>query len=105
MDVQELVRSARLALGIAWTDKNLGTPVPAKGRTKKKIKQQNTFQRNLQGVPGGSRGGFRLTYVVLQKMVEAEDTGTRLASDGEIVRLVRSASNAHTTRSYRNMQG
>ena len=60
------------------------------GPTKKKAKGssqplQNTFTRNLQGVPGGGLVG----------MIAAKKTGTKVRS--ESIGLLRSARNANTT--------
>jgi len=66
--------------------------VPAKKKSKPLgYKMQNTFERNLRGVPGGSRS--RLASEL--RMIEAEGTGCKTRK--EEIGLLRSARNANTT--------
>jgi hypothetical protein len=65
--------------------------VPAKKKSKPVgYKMQNTFEKNLRGLPGGGFGG---TAVI--RMAEAKGTGTKVRKEGIGVRA--SARNANTT--------
>jgi len=66
--------------------------------TKKKAKpvgykMQNTFEKSLQGVPGGSMSKGVGPAIV--KMIAAPHTGTRVRQEG--IGVLRSARNANTT--------
>lgn len=60
-------------------------------------KMQNTFERNLQGVPGTSMS--RSVNASLIRQMEAKGTGTKVASEEQLRRLgaMRSMRNANTT--------
>jgi hypothetical protein len=69
---------------------------PPKKQTKLPAKLQNTFLKNLQGVPGG---GYQVgSYRWYQRMVEAVETGCRVATAQQEQNLERSAQNCNTTR-------
>lgn len=68
--------------------------VPCKKKSKPVgYKMQNTFEKNLRGVPGGnlSRGITAATI----KMIAAPTTGTRIRKEG--IGMLASARNANTT--------
>lgn len=66
--------------------------VPAKKKSKPvSYKMQNTFERNLRGVPGAGR--FPEGSII--KMIAAETTGTVIRK--EPIGLLRSGRNANTT--------
>jgi hypothetical protein len=71
--------------------------IPPKRRTKTSGKATpNSFDQNLKGVPGGGRYGF--SWAVLQRMADHPDTGTRIASLEQEIRLKLSEENSYTTR-------
>lgn len=91
------VREIQLRL-LRQRQQQLGTG----GNTKKKAKPvgyklQNTFEKNLKGVPGGSMS--RGVTSSLLKQMEARTTGTRVASEEQLKVLgpMRSMRNANTT--------
>lgn len=66
--------------------------VPAKKQSKPLgYKMQNTFEKNLRGVPGGSRSRMASEL----RMIEAEGTGCKTRAEG--IGLLRSMRNANTT--------
>jgi hypothetical protein len=66
--------------------------VPNKKKSKPLgYKMQNTFAKNLQGVPGGTR----IAAISDMKMIEARGTGTIVRKEG--IGVLRSARNANTT--------
>lgn len=72
--------------------------VPTKKKSKPLgYKMQNTFERNLRGVPGGSMS--RGVGVAIMKMAQAPTTGTKT---GKEIGILRSARNANTTQGSHN---
>lgn len=88
---QQLALLAMKRLGVEQKELN----IPPKKHTRLPGKMQNTFQENLRGVPGA---GYKVgTYWWYQKMIEAEDTGCRVATAEQERRLEHSATNSNTT--------
>lgn len=91
MNAEQLALLAMKRLGVEQKEHS----VPAKKKTKKSGKMQNTFLANLQGVPGA---GYKVgTYWWYQKMIEATETGTRVASQVQEAKLTKSPQNCNTT--------
>jgi hypothetical protein len=68
--------------------------VPGKKKSKPLgYKLQNTFEKNLRGVPGGSMARGVTASII--KMVAAPSTGTQVRKEG--IGVMRSARNANTT--------
>jgi len=68
--------------------------VPCKKKSKPVgYKLQNTFEKNLKGVPGGSMSRGVTASIV--KMIAAPGTGTKVRKDS--IGALRSARNANTT--------
>jgi hypothetical protein len=68
--------------------------VPAKKKSKPVgYKMQNTFEKSLKGVPGGSFS--RGAESVIINMIAAKGTGTQVRKEG--IGVLRSARNANTT--------
>lgn len=71
--------------------------IPPKRRTKLSGKTSpNSFNQNLKGVPGGGRFGW--SWAVLQKMADAPETGCKLATPAQEVKLEKSPDNSFTTK-------
>lgn len=86
-DLDKLLRELRKKQGGL---KSTGA-VPYKKKSKPVgYKMQNTFEKNLRGVPGGSRS--RTGSMI--RMIDAPNTGTKL---GPEIGMLRSAHNANTT--------
>jgi hypothetical protein len=95
--VDNKVREIQLRL-LAQRQRSLGSG----GNTKKKAKpvgykMQNTFEKSVRGMPGGSFS--RGTAIPIMKMIEAKTTGCRVAFEDQEKRLgpMRSMRNANTT--------
>ena len=95
--IQELKERRETAL------RKQGRALASGGNTKKKAKpvgykMQNTFEKSVQGVPGGSFSrGAAIPHL---KMVQAKHTGTRVMGKEDAARrlgLMRSMRNANTT--------
>jgi len=96
ISAMNLALLAMKRLGQEQRDLGAGN-IPRKKDTKGSTeKLQNTFLKNLAGVPGG---GYKVgTYWWYQAMVEAETTGCRVATPEQEQKLERSAQNAYTTK-------
>jgi thioredoxin reductase len=71
--------------------------VPNKKKSKPLgYKMQNTFAKNLQGLPGGTR----IQAISERMMVDAANTGCKVRKEG--IGVLRSARNANTTQGSQN---
>lgn len=74
--------------------------VPPKRRTKLTTKMtENSFNKNLHGVPGGPMNSPVRILFAIRKMIDAEETGTIIAGPTILRRLQSSGQHCDTTKS------